>query len=106
MEKNTIDLLNEVSSFSDIAEFMDDKELTHALVMVAKLIAKPDITPAAAAQLIVLLQAYSTKFAMQATWYANVKKDERAKKNLYYSAREAIDKLVDALKYTARSYNG
>ena len=105
-ETNTIDLINSVSSFNDIADFMQDDELTKALIMVAKLIANPDIPPTKIESVIVQLQAYSTKFAMLASWYANVKKDDRAKKNIYFSAREAIDKLVDALKYTARSNRG
>ena len=104
METNTIDLLNEVSMFNDISEYMQDDELTEALVLVAKLIAQPDVPPHRAAALIVQLQSYSTKFAMLAAYYANVKKDDRSKKNVYYSAREAVDKLVDALKYAARSH--
>lgn len=106
MESSTVEVLNRVSGFTEISEFMDDPELTSTLVLVAKLIAKPDVNPSAAAQLIVQLQSYSAKFAMLASWYANVKKDERSKKNVYYSAREATDKLVDALKYMARSHHG
>lgn len=105
MERNTIDLLNSVSEFTEIADFMQDDELTQALALVAKLIAKPDVPPAAAAQLIVQLQSYSAKFGMLAAYYTNVKKNERSKKNIYYSAREVLDRLVDALKYTARTNN-
>lgn len=103
---NTIDLLNEVSKFNEISEYMQDDELTEALTLVAKLILHPDITPQKAPALILRLQAFSTKFAMLAAYYANVRKDDRQKKNIYYSAREALDKLVDALKYTARSHGG
>jgi len=106
METNTIDLLNSVSEFNDISEYMQDEELTKALVLIAKIIAKPDIPAAAAASLVVQLQAYSAKFGMLATYYTNIKKDDRAKKNVYYTAVERIDRLVDALKYVARSYNG
>lgn len=102
-DDNTIDLLNSVSKFTEISDYMKDPELTEALVIVAKIIAKPDVPSAKATELIVTLQAYSTKFAMLAAYYANVKKDERDKKNIYYSAREALDKLSDALKYTARA---
>lgn len=105
-ETNTIDLINNVTSFNDISEYMNDEELTNALAMIAKLISNPDVPPARAAVLIVQLQSYSAKFAMLASWYANVKKEDRQKKNIYYSAREALDKLVDALKYTARSHYG
>lgn len=103
MDKTTIELINDVSEFIDIAEYMNDDELTAALAEVAKLIANPDITPLKAQILLIKLQAYSAKFAMLASWYANVKKDERPKKNVYYSARDATDRLCDALKYMVRS---
>jgi hypothetical protein len=102
--ETTVELLNNVSHFNEISEYMQDEELTNALVIVAKIIANPDIPPAKVAISITQLQAYSTKFAMLASWYSNVKKDERAKKNIYYSARESIDKLVDALKYNVRTF--
>lgn len=105
-EKTTVDLLNEVSEFNDMAEYMKDEEFTKALALVAKLIANPDIPPAKAQVLLLQLQSYSVKFGMLATWYANVKKTERPKKNMYYSMREAVDRLCDALKYTTRTFHG
>jgi hypothetical protein len=101
---NTVDLLNSINQFNEISDFMQDEELTNALVAVAKLIANPDIPPAKATLLIVQLQAYSTKFAMLASWYSHVKKDERAKKNIYYSAKDTTERLVDALKYAVRTF--
>jgi len=102
--ENTVDLLNNVSHFNEISEYMKDEELTKALVIVAKLIANPDIPPAKVTITITQLQAYSAKFGMLASWYSHVKKDDRARKNLYYSARETIDRLVDALKYSVRTF--
>lgn len=105
--ETTVELLNKVSVFNEISEYMQDDELTNTLALVAKLISKPDVPPSVGVELIVKLQAYSAKFAMLASWYTNVKKDERAKKNVYYSAKEATDRLVDALKYAVRiSSNG
>jgi hypothetical protein len=101
---STVDILNSINQFNEISEFMQDEELTKALVSVAKLIANPDIPPAKATLLIVQLQSYATKFAMLASWYSHVKKDERAKKNIYYSAKETMERLVDALKYTVRTF--
>lgn len=101
---STVDLLNTINEFNEISEFMNDEELTKALVAVAKMIANPDIPPAKATLLIVQLQAYATKFSMLASWYSHVKKDERAKKNLYYSAKDSIERLVDALKYAVRTF--
>lgn len=106
MDNTTVELLNQVSGFLDIAEWMEDEELENALAIVAKIIMNPDIPPQKATNLIVQLQAYSVKFAMLASWNAHVNKDNRAKKNIYYSARDAIDRLVDSLKYSTRSYYG
>jgi hypothetical protein len=102
--ENTVDILNSITQFNDISEYMQDEELTKVLVIVSKLIANPDVPAAKATLLITQLQAYSSKFAMLAAWYSHVKKDERAKKNIYYTAREAVDKLVDALKYNVRTF--
>jgi hypothetical protein len=104
--ETTVDLLNKVNDFNELSDYMQDDELTQTLVLVAKLISKPDVPAAVGVELIVKLQAYSAKFAMLASWYTNVKKDERAKKNIYYSAKEATDRLVDALKYAVRINNG
>ena len=102
--ENTVDILNSITQFNDISEYMQDEELTKVLIVVTKLIANPDVPPAKATLLITQLQAYSSKFAMLAAWYSHVKKDDRAKKNMYYTAREAVDKLVDALKYNVRTF--
>jgi hypothetical protein len=106
--KTTLELVNEVAEFSDISEIMDDKELTDALGIIVKLMMSPDVPAQKAVGLIVQLEAYAAKFKMLASYYTNVKKDERAKKNLYYSANEAVQRLVDSLKYSAKlgSYYG
>lgn len=99
MESTTLDMIN---GLSEIADFMDDEELTTALTFVAKVIIKPDIPLQVATVEIVRLQAIATKLAMRATWMANVDKGDRAKKNLYYTAAESINNLVAALKYVTR----
>jgi hypothetical protein len=53
------------------------------------------------------LQALATKFAMLAAYYATIAKERAGhpnnhRKNIYYSTKEAIDKLVDSLKYAAK----
>ena len=104
----TLELINEVAEFSDISELMDDDQLTDALGIIVKLMMNPDVPPQKAVNLIVQLEAYAAKFKMLASYYTNVKKDDRAKKNLYYSANEAVQRLVDSLKYSAKlgSYYG
>jgi hypothetical protein len=70
--------------------------------MIAKLIIKPDIPAPVASLEIVRLQAIAAKMSFKATWMANVDKNNRAKKNIYYTAAEAINNLVSALKYIMR----
>ncbi|NDB85687.1 MAG: hypothetical protein EB127_23750 [Alphaproteobacteria bacterium] len=99
MENTTIEMVN---GLSEIADYMDDKELTEALTMIAKLIIKPDIPLAVATIEIVRLQAIAAKMQFRATWLTNVDKGDRAKKNIYYTAAESINNLVSALKYITR----
>lgn len=95
----TIDMVN---GLSEIADYMQDEELTAALTFIAKIIIKPDIPLNVATLEIVRLQAIAAKMAFKATWMANVDKSDRGKKNLYYTAAESINNLVSALKYITR----
>lgn len=97
--KTTIDMIN---GLSEIADYMEDDELTAALTMIAKLIVKPDIPMNIATIEIVRLQAIAAKMSFKATWMANVEKGDRAKKNIYFTAAAAISELVAALKYITR----
>ena len=98
-EQTTIDMVN---GLSEIADYMQDEELTVALTMIAELIIKPDIPINVAHVEIVRLQAIAAKMSFKATWMANVDKSDRGKKNLYYTAAESINSLVSALKYITR----
>jgi hypothetical protein len=102
MSDNVIELVNEISEFSEISDYMNDEYLTEVLGLIVKLISQPDIPATAAIPLIIRLEAMSAKFAMQASYYTNVNKSDRAKKNLYYSIVDATRRLVDALKYTTK----
>lgn len=97
--KTTIDIIN---GLSEIADYMEDEELTTALVMISKLILKPDIPINVATLEIVRLQAIAAKMSFRATWMANVDKGDRAKKNIYFTAASSINDLVAALKYIMR----
>lgn len=97
--KTTIDMIN---GLSEIADYMQDEELTQALTMIAKLIIKPDIPINIATLEIVRLQAIAAKMSFKATWMANVDKGDRAKKNIYFTAASAVNDLVAALKYITR----
>ena len=98
-EGTTIDMVN---GLAEIADYMEDEELTTALTFIAKIIIKPDIPLNVATVEIVRLQAIAAKMAFKATWMANVDKNNRAKKNIYYTAAEAVNNLVSALKYIMR----
>lgn len=94
--------LEEVNDLYEIAEYMGDEELSQALEFIAKIIMKPDIPMDVARLQIARMQAIAAKMQMKATWMANVDKNNRAKKNLYYSAAAEIDKVVAALKFLVR----
>jgi predicted S18 family serine protease len=98
-QQTTIDMVN---GLSEIADYMEDEELTTALTFIAKIIIKPDIPLNVATVEIVRLQAIAAKMAFKATWMANVDKSDRGKKNLYYTAAESINNLVSALRYITR----
>lgn len=98
-QKTTLEMVN---GLSEIADYMNDEELTEALTFIAKLILKPDIPLNVATVEIVRLQAIAAKMAFKATWMTNVDKGNREKKNIYYTAHEAITDLVSALKYIVR----
>lgn len=91
-----------INGLTEIADYMEDQELTTALTFIAKLIIKPDIPMNVATVEIVRLQAIAAKMAFRATWMANVDKSDRGKKNIYYTAAESINNLVSALKYITR----
>lgn len=97
--KTTIEMVN---GLSEIADYMQDEELTAALTFIAKVIIKPDIPLNVATVEIVRLQAIAAKMAFKATWMTNVDKSDRGKKNIYYTAAESINDLVSALKYIIR----
>lgn len=102
-----LELISQITEFNDLHEFMNDEDLDKAMGLVIKIIAKPDIPVSYATRLIVELQAMSAKFAMLAAYYATIAKDRAGtpnnhRKNIYYSTKEALDKLCDSLKYAAK----
>ena len=107
-DKSTLELISEITEFNDMHEFMADEQLDRALAILVKLIMNPEVPSAKAPILIIELQALSAKLAILASFYATFAKDKAGtlnnnKKNVYYSVKEALDRLVDALKYAARN---
>ena len=106
-EMNDSDTIAQVAVLKKLSEQMDDPDLDEALVLVIKCIRKPDVPPAAAVDAIVKLQAISAKFAFGSVYYKTFGKsgtEERYRKDVYYTAREAINLLVDSLKYIIRAH--
>ena len=109
-DKNTLELISDITEFNDLHDYMKDEQLDRAMSVIIKLLANPDIPAAKAPTLIIELQAISAKFGMLSSYYSTIAKDKAGtinnnKKNVYYSVKESIDKLVDALKYVVK-YNG
>lgn len=105
-EMGSLELVSGITELNDIHEFMNDEELDKAMENVVKLVMNPNLKPTTAALLIVELQAAATLFAIKATHYATIGKNgtaESHKKNVYYTMKEALTKLVDSLKYVAKS---
>ena len=104
MTESTIDQISTLTEFNDMKEFMNDPDLDYALDLIIKLIAKPDVPSSKAPDLIVKMQALAAKFAMLSRFYTTFEKggENAKKKNVYYTAEEAITRLVDALKYSAK----
>jgi hypothetical protein len=107
--ESTLDYINQVTEFNDIHEFMQDADLDEAMAIIVKIMMKPDIPSVQAVALIGKLQAMSAKFGMLATYYTTIAKGpsgsiNNTKKNVYYTMKDSLDKLVDSLKYLAR-YN-
>jgi hypothetical protein len=107
--ESTLDYINQITEFNDLHEFMKDEDLDEAMALIVKIMMKPDIPSVQAVALINKLQAMSAKFGILATYYTTVAKGptgsiNNTKKNVYYTMKDSIDKMVDALKYVAR-YN-
>lgn len=108
LSDNDLQLVSQITEFNQIHGFMNDDELDRAMAIVVKLIVnKGKVPPSNAVDLITELQAHSTKFALASVAYATfnsgaARSVEAHKKNVYYTAKEAINKLVDALKITVR----
>lgn len=94
--------LSDIKSLDDLNALLDDPDLTEAINIVLKLIAKPDIPQTALSPTIVKLQAISAKLNMMAAVETHLYKTDRTRKNLLYSVRDSIDSVVAALKYATR----
>lgn len=106
-EQTPVQLVSTITVGNDLHTFMQDPNVDRAMDIVLKLMSKPDVPAAKAVLLITELQAISTKFAIEATRYQTIaagpaRSESAHKKNLYKTLNSAIDRLVDALKFSAK----
>lgn len=101
---NILENISEITELNEISQYMNDPDLDAAMELIIKLIAKPDVPASRAPEIITRLQAIAAKLAIMSRYYTTFEKGPEAskKKNVYYTTAEAINKLVDALKYNAR----
>lgn len=100
--------VSEITELNDLHEFLQDEKLDRAMNLVVQLSVKNHVSPEKARALVVELQALSAIFAMKAVSYKTFRRDKAGtennfKKDVYYSLRDAIDRVVDALKYSAKT---
>lgn len=105
--ENPLELISKITELNDLHVYMQDEELDTALHLVLKLVMSPNVPSSKAPALIVQLQALAAKFAILATTYATIFKDKAGttnnnKKNVYFTMSNALDRVVDALKYSAK----
>ena len=106
-EDNPLELVSQITEINDIHEFMNDNDVDRAMHLVVKLLMNKGAftNPTTVPRLIVELQALATMFAIKATYYQSIGKagqKEAHMKNVYFTLKDAIGKLVDALKYVAK----
>ena len=106
-EETPLEIISQITELNDTSDFMQDPQLDRALNLVIKILMERGSMPTEQApRILVELQALATVFAFKATYYMTIGKggsEEAKKKNVYYTAKEAITKLVDSMKYIART---
>lgn len=105
-EKSILEMVSEITEFNETSEFMQDPHLDRAMELTVKILVKEGRVPQQQIPtLITELQALATVFALKSTYYMTVGKNgsaESMKKNIYFTAKESITKLVDSLKYITK----
>lgn len=103
---STVELISQITELNDLSDYMQDEQLDRAMHLVVKILFEKGTLPAHKAPAVIAeLQALATIFALKATYYATIGKkgtEESKKKNIYYTAKEAIGKLCDAMKYLSK----
>lgn len=100
------DILSSSEELLKLSQHVQDDDLDRAMMYIAKLIEDPTLDPTSAQWAIVQLEAIAARFGLSSVLYKTYEKKgikERYKKDVYYTARDALRHLVDALKYIIRT---
>ena len=99
-----LSLIEDIKEFNTTNDVMEDEDVTAVLAYVVRLIRSPDVGQLQAPLLVTQLEALSAKFAILSTYYTSIDtgKQNRGKKNMYYTLKEKTKDLADAVKYIAR----
>lgn len=97
-----------IDELNDLNEFIQDERIDRLIELVVKLLKHKEPPQGQTLRIMNELQAMSAAFSLLAAKYSTIAKDRAGtpnnhKKTIYYSARDACDKLVDVLKYTAKA---
>jgi hypothetical protein len=102
-----LEYISNIQDLMDLANFIDDDDLTEAMNLAVKCIAKPDMPPNVARSALLKMQGFAFKFRMQAATYTYIHKgragtDDNIKKNIYFAVSEQCHALAQTLKYLVK----
>lgn len=106
--KTPLEWISQITELNDIHEFMQDPAVDQAMGYLIKIYMKEGLVPPAKVpQLIVELQALAGICALKAKYFTVFEKggENSKRKNVYYTIENALDNLVNSLKYSARFGN-
>lgn len=105
--ENPIELVSEIAELNAISDFMQDPDVDRAMeLVVMAYVSKGNTPPHLSTKLVVELAALSAKFAILSTYYTGIGKAgtaEAKKKNIYFTLKEQMARLSDALKYVSKA---
>lgn len=106
-KEELLELVSNVSEINNISEELNDELVDEALGIIIRLTMNDDVTPGAAAKLVVKTSAMSQQFKMRAKNFmyfeTSASQDKKARKGIYMSLHESLEALSNALKYIAKS---
>jgi hypothetical protein len=106
-KKHPLEYLSEIQDLMDMNDFMEDEDFGAAVDLALKVIAKPDLPPAAAKKALLQMQGWAFIFKLKAQTYMTIHKGqtgtrENQKKNVYFSLSEQCHELAQSLKYISK----